>query len=104
MGKTNGIVFAGKDIPTGPARDGKVWVMTERCPTCIFHAGNLMNLKDGTVGKMKREADARGSCIVCHEGMHGPNAAICRGYYDNHQSALLQIAERLGVISEQGAL
>lgn len=32
--------------------------------------------------------------------MNGPKAAVCRGYFDNHQSALLQIAERMGVIRE----
>lgn len=101
--KTNGVVIPGKDIPSGPFRDDHVWVMEKKCATCIFRPGNLMHLRDGVVGTMKRGADERGTGIVCHEVMHGPDAAMCRGYYDGHNSALLQVAERLGIIKVQGA-
>ncbi len=82
-------------------RNGAVWVMTEKCPTCIFRPGNLMRLKRGRVAGMKRGADKAGSCIPCHEIMDGPQPAVCRGYYDNHNSQLLQIAERMGLIREE---
>lgn len=100
--KVAGVVFPVKDVATGPARDGGVWVMAERCETCIFHPGNRMHLNAGTVATMKRSADECGTCIICHEGMNGPNAAVCRGYYDNHQSKLLRMAEGMGLIKMQG--
>ena len=101
--KTDGVVYPGSPggPAFGPARDGGVWVMAKRCETCIFHAGNKMHLNPGTVGRMKRGADEKGTCIVCHETMHDERSAVCRGYYENHQSALLTLAERMGVIREQ---
>lgn len=93
MGKTGGVVY-----DSGPARDGGVWVMKEKCATCIFHPGNLMHLQPGVVAEMKRAADERGTCITCHEVMDGPRAAVCAGYFANHRSRLLQIAERMGVL------
>lgn len=102
MSKTDGVIYGDEDcVSFGPARDGGVWVMAERCSTCIFHPGNLMRLQSGVVGDMKRSADERGTCIVCHEGMGGPKAAVCRGYYENHQSSLLQLAERMGLVHLQ---
>lgn len=101
--KVGGVIHPGTPSgpACGPARDGGVWVMAEKCATCIFRSGNLMELRDGAVGQMKRSADERGTCIVCHEVMDGDRSAVCRGYYDNHNSALLQVAERMGIIREQ---
>ena len=93
MGKTGGVIFE-----SGPCRDGGVWVRREQCDTCIFRPGNLMHLTPGVVASMKKNADERGTCIVCHDGMHGPEAAVCAGYFANHNSALLQLAERMGVL------
>ncbi len=100
--KTNGVVYPGSPggPAFGPARDGGVWVMAERCATCIFRPGNLMGLRDGTVALMKRNADELGTCIVCHEVMDGENSAVCRGYYDSHKSDMLKIAEDMGLILE----
>lgn len=103
--KTGGVIYGDPDGPSfGPARDGGIWVRSERCSTCIFHPGNLMHLQPGVVGEMKRSADERGTCIICHDGMHGARAAVCRGYYDNHQSELLTLAERMGIIHEESNL
>lgn len=85
----------------GPSRDGGVWVKSEMCTTCIFRPGNLMRLDPGRVAGMKRRADESGTCIVCHEDSGRLSAAVCRGYYNNHESNLLEIAERMGVIKEQ---
>lgn len=105
MGKTNGVIYGDPSGPSfGPARDNGVWVMAEKCATCIFRPGNLMDLKPGVVAEMKRGADEKGTCIICHEGMIGPNSAVCAvcaGYYENCNSALLQIAERMNVIKRQ---
>lgn len=96
--KTNGLIHPEEGF--GPFRDDAVWIMTEKCATCIFRAGNPMHLNDGVVGTMKRQADERGTAIVCHEVMNTRNAAVCRGYYDAHQSSLLQVAERMGIVKE----
>lgn len=99
MGKTSGIIHPAEGM--GPARDGGVFVMERKCDTCIFHPGNLMDLSRGRVGDMKRSSDERGTCIVCHETMNSPRAAVCRGYYESHRSRLLQIAERMDLIKLQ---
>ena len=86
----------------GPFRDGKIYINAEKCETCIFRPGNLMRLSPGRVASMKAEADSRGTCIVCHDTMSTSEATVCRGYYDIHNSQVLQVAERMGFIQEQG--
>ena len=78
-------------------RNERVHVLAARCATCIFRAGNLMELRRGRVAEMIEEATRNDSCIVCHETLSGDNAA-CRGFYDLHATAALQIAQRLGYI------
>lgn len=102
MGKTNGVIYGDPSGPSfGPARDNGVWVMESKCATCIFRPGNLMDLQPGVVAEMKRSSDEKGTCIICHEGMTGPCSAVCAGYYEHHNSALLQIAERMNLIKRQ---
>lgn len=102
MRKVAGVIRGDPNGPSfGPARDNGVWVMAERCATCIFRSGNLMDLNPGTVAEMKRLADEKGTCIICHENMTGPKSAVCAGYYEHHNSALLQIAERMNFIRLQ---
>ena len=36
----------------GPFRDGRIHVLRERCPTCIFHAGNRMQLHEGRLADL----------------------------------------------------
>lgn len=78
-------------------RDGHVYVCAKQCDTCIFRRGNLMHLKRGRVAKMVRAAKKKESCIPCHDTLSGPQA-VCRGFYDRHVTALLQIAQRMGLI------
>ncbi len=78
-------------------RDGKVHVCRDKCPTCIFHPGNRMHLAPGRVSEMVQEALAVQSAIVCHSTLDGDNA-VCHGFWEHHQTAPLQIAERLGHI------
>jgi len=87
---------------SGPFREGMVHVRREKCATCIFHPGNLMDLRPGRVRQMKRAADRDGTCITCHEDMNTADAAVCAGYYASHNSQLLQVAERLGRIALDG--
>lgn len=78
-------------------RDGKVHVCRAKCKTCIFRPGNLMHLKEGRVEEMIEQATNDESAIICHSTLDGDNA-VCRGFYDKHPTAPLQIADRLGFI------
>jgi len=84
----------------GPYRDGKVHVMSERCSTCIFRAGNIMRLQRGRVAQMVRDAQRQESAIICHDTLDGKRA-VCRGFFDRYATAPLQIAERMGLIEYQ---
>ena len=83
-----------------PYRNGKVHVMSEKCATCIFRPGNLMDLSEGRVKQMVKEAVGRDSCIVCHDTLVGKKA-VCRGFFDGYATQPLQVAERLGLIEWQ---
>lgn len=83
----------------GPYRDGFIHVAKEKCSTCIFRPGNLMQLKTGRVATMIAEATANESCIPCHNTLDG-DQAVCRGFYDNHATQPIQLAQRLGFIRE----
>jgi len=79
-------------------RNGKVHDVAARmCDTCIFRPGNLMHLEAGRVESMVREATGIESCITCHETLSGFQA-VCRGFFDRHATAPLQIADRLGYV------
>jgi hypothetical protein len=88
-------------------RNGHVHVCAEKCSTCIFHPGNLMDLEKGRVKEMveSTRADDAGT-IPCHQTLteyHGERSgqnAICRGWWDAyaHESGLCQMAERLGIV------
>lgn len=65
----------------GPWRDGKVWVLSRKCSTCIFHAGNLMKLAPGRLQGMIDACRREDTVIPCHKTLDGPRS-ICRGFYD----------------------
>lgn len=78
-------------------RDGKVHVCQVKCKTCIFHPGNRADLQPGRVAEMVKAATKNESAIICHATLDGDNA-VCRGFFDKHPTAPLQIAERLGLV------
>ncbi len=84
-------------------RDGRVHVLADRCKTCVFRPGNLMHLAPGRVAEMVKEAKANDSAIICHSTLYRPDVgnAVCRGYFDRHPTAPLQVADRLGLITWQ---
>lgn len=47
---------------------------------------------------MVREATKNESAIVCHATLGTKENAVCRGFFDKHPTAPLQIAERLGFV------
>jgi hypothetical protein len=79
-------------------RDGRVHVKREKCPTCIFRPGNVMDLRRGRVAQMVRDAKRNDSCIVCHDTLGTREHAVCRGFFELHATSPLQVAERLGCI------
>jgi hypothetical protein len=81
--------------------NGKVHVRRRQCATCIFRPGNLMNLEPGRVEQMIADAVAEQSCIPCHHHLYAdqPVEPVCRGFYDRHATAPIQIAERIGILT-----
>jgi hypothetical protein len=72
-----------------------VRVMAERCLTCIFHPGNLMDLRSGRVKGMLAEVRRTEGCIPCHETLDDDMQAVCFGQFSVLKTQPLQIAERL---------
>lgn len=83
-----------------PFRNGRVHVCAEMCSTCVFRPGNRMNLNRGRVRDMVDSAKADDSAIVCHKTLGTGENAVCRGFFDRHKTQPLQVAERLGLITE----
>lgn len=78
--------------------DGRVRVCRRLCSTCIFRPGNRMHLQPGRVEAMVAQATADDSTIVCHQSLGEPAGAVCRGFFERHATAPLQIADRLGFV------
>ncbi len=84
-------------MPGDAFRDGKVHVCARMCSTCIFRPGNLMKLSPGRRAGMVRSAVAKDSAIICHQTLD-ENNAVCAGFFAQHSTNPLRIAERLGMI------
>jgi hypothetical protein len=83
----------------GPYRDGRVWVLTDKCLTCIFRPGNLMHLHPGDRDAMVAKCVRQQAPIPCHKTLDGPRS-VCRGFYDVHRQDIipLVLAEAMGLI------
>lgn len=86
-------------------RDGRLHVRATMCETCIFRPGNLMHLAAGRVQQMIEDATRSGGAIVCHCTLYPPAGqpranAVCRGFFERHPTQALQLADRLGLVSE----
>jgi len=91
-----------------PFRDGKVHVLSEKCSTCVFRQGNVMNLPPGRLTGMVKESIAQDSAITCHQTLpYGAyeveGQAVCRGFFDKHGDKVmpLRLANGMGLIEEQ---
>lgn len=82
-------------------REGKIHVCAEKCPTCIFRPGNIMQLDAGLVKRMIKRALKHDSAITCHDTI-GESEAICRGFFDLHKYdvAGLRLAIAMDTIAE----
>lgn len=87
--------------------DGKVHVMAERCSTCVFRPGNLMNLEPGRLKQMVDQSVADGGGITCHKTIYGgaEQEATCRGFLETHGDKVpaFRLAEAMGIIEEVSA-
>src|SRR5437660_7457384 len=89
-------------------RDDRVHVLSEKCGTCIFHPGNLMDLDPGRVKRMVTECltdPSGGGNIPCHKTIRrsdGVRPAICRGFFDAYADrvAILSLARNMDLIAE----
>lgn len=62
-------------------------VMASQCDTCIFHAGNRMQLADGRLAEIVATNLNEGAALICHKtlpyGEHPEmGEAVCRGFWD----------------------
>lgn len=78
-----------------------VWVMADKCATCIFHPGNRMHLSPGRVKEMVRAATADQGHITCHDTLLYSyktrlRPAVCRGYFEHPQGNERSLALRTG--------
>lgn len=84
--------------------NGKVYVMADKCNTCIFRPGNLMTLQPGRVKNMVDSCLEKGGSIPCHKTIHGQREqqAVCRGFFDSYKDRVLglRLAEEMDIIEE----
>lgn len=78
-------------------RSGRVHIMERMCDSCIFRPGNLMNLDPGRLEQMTETAIRSNTAIICHSTLRDDNA-VCRGFFNLHQTPLLQLAEAMNVV------
>jgi hypothetical protein len=86
--------------PHGPFRDGRVWVLSEKCATCIFRPGNRMHLAPGRVRQMVAACIEQDTVISCHETYDGARS-VCRGLYDVHRRdiTIMRMAAAFDILS-----
>lgn len=88
----------------GPYRGGRVHVLAEKCPTCVFWPGNRMHLHEGRLKDLVQQNVDADSALTCHstlaDGFAKAPPAVCRGFYDAYDTTPLQVARRLGLVVE----
>lgn len=80
-----------------------VWVMADRCATCVYRPGNLMNLMPGRLPQLTRENLERQSHLTCHSTLlYGTSTrlrpAVCRGFADLPAAPTRSLALRTGLL------
>ena len=96
------------DESCAPPGGGKPRLLSERCETCIFGAGNPMRLRPGALKSLTEDALREGSQgVICHDTLsYGAypdfGGALCRGFYDNFgpRNNFIRVMERLGGFTE----
>lgn len=86
-------------------RKGRLHVMAEKCETCVFRPGNLMELQPGRLKELIEKNLQADAALTCHDTLGTRKNAICRGFFDRykHDVAGLRLGIALDVITEQKA-
>lgn len=87
---------------------GKPRLLSEKCSTCVFRPGNLMNLRPGLLEELiKQNTGPNAQGLHCHQtlkyGAHPRfGLAFCRGFYDGFRDLVnfFRICKRLGGFTE----
>lgn len=89
----------------GPYYGGRIHVVSAKCSTCVFRAGNLMRLHDGRLADLVEHNRKHDTALQCHKTLdYTPDAyppAVCRGYYDAYMPEItpLRMAAMLDLIT-----
>lgn len=88
-----------------PAREPTV-LLTDKCATCIYRPGNLMDLRPGRVAQMTKETRAKDTNVICHKsrdvGGEWTENAYCSGNVEVVGLGQLgRIMERCGFLHEK---
>jgi hypothetical protein len=86
-----------------PYRDGRLFVGSALCDTCVFAKGNRMDLEPGRLRSLIDQNLDNGSALTCHRTIYEDpkhRHAICRGFYDRFKDAspALRLAQIARVI------
>ncbi|MDF9813051.1 hypothetical protein [Streptomyces sp. SPB162] len=94
----NGAATGSADRLRDDVADPATWsvrVCGDRCTTCIFRPGNLMNLAPGRVASMVKKAVADEGHIVCHQTLGAEAPAICAGFANHPRGRVASLSLRL---------
>jgi hypothetical protein len=79
-----------------------MFVMSERCDTCIFRPGNLMDLNQGRLADIIESTDRGDTNVICHKSRSVSGDlrqdAWCKGSVDRRAGQMIRIMDRLGGI------
>jgi hypothetical protein len=80
-----------------PLDYGSLNVMAERCAECLFSPGALVDSEWRR--KLIKGCMESGSFFVCHRAtIEGGLVVCCRGFFDSHESAPIQLAKALSLV------
>jgi hypothetical protein len=85
------------------AAGGLPRLFDQKCPTCVFRPGNLMNLCPGRLADLVESNLAQGTALVCHlttfEQRPELGEVLCRGFVDAYgeQTGSIQVLRRLAI-------
>jgi hypothetical protein len=79
-------------------QDHRLRIKRERCSTCIFRPGNLMELREGRLQDMTDATDATDSNVICHQTIATEAGALCAGSVERRAGQQVRIFGRLNSI------
>jgi hypothetical protein len=71
-------------------------VLDKRCNQCLFSSARIV--PEARARNLIEKCVRDGTYFVCHKASNHNLEAVCRGFYDVHDTRILQIAKRLNVV------